>query len=132
MMLNLRMLALAATGGMLVANQAAAATIHDRSQWQRLTPPEKALYLAGYADRQGQELAGAGDEYVAQMTGEARCMRELFPKPFDLARVVDDGYERDAANADDNPGLVFSRHLAKICRTYVNEERAKLRLTPLP
>lgn len=132
MKLNPRLPSLAAAVGLLASSPISAAAIHDQTQWQRLTPSEKALYLAGYADRQGQALEGAGDEYVALMTGETRCVRELFPKPFDLALIVDTAYAHDPASAGDNPGLVFSRQLAAVCRAYINQERARLRLAPMP
>lgn len=104
--------------------------VNDGSQWLLLTPDQKAGYVQGLND--SLNFVFSDDSLVNALAkqGRTKCLASQRTTAAILADRITTAY-RDPRFARLAPTGVYIVKMQEVCRSYINEERARFSLGPI-
>ncbi|MBK8630053.1 MAG: hypothetical protein IPN84_07550 [Sphingomonadales bacterium] len=105
--------------------------VNNASGWLALPPDAKAAYVQALSD--SANLIFVDDELATAIVklARTRCLVEQKTTAAILADRVTMAYTKDAKLANFPPSVIYIMRMADVCRTTINEERARFSLPPV-
>ena len=105
--------------------------INDYGHWSRLSNEQKRAYLMGMWDYASQ--ASANEEDNLFLIGLQKCSTAINLNDQMLVDAIDDYYRNNKNKWDQGVTYVFISTINRdICRKYIDDERVKAGISPLP
>ncbi len=115
-----------------VAGQAhASGFINNGAGWLALPPDAKAAYVQALSD--SANLIFVDDELATAIVklARTRCLIEQKTTAAILADRITMAYTKDPKLAGLAPSIIYIMRMGDVCRTIINEERARFSLPPV-
>ncbi len=110
------------------ANAASRGYIVNGEGWMNLSPPERVAYAQGMNDTVNFPYTNDDLDTAVVKYARTRCLLETRTAPNILADIITTGYTKNPQLMKQSPLYVYVVRLNEICRTIINEERAKMGL----
>ena len=120
-----------AVGLIALPFSAYAGFIDDYGHWSQLSNEQKRSYAKGMWDYASQ--AAANEEDSLLVMGLNKCSIGIHLNDQMLVDAIDDYYKNNKNKLDQGITYVFVNSINRdVCRKYIDNERVKAGLTPLP
>lgn len=128
------MLRAMAAGVFMILPAAASADgyINNGNQWQQMTPVERKAYVQGLNDTVNFVYQNDDLPTAVVKVARTRCLIETKTAPNILADIITTAYSKQPQLVREPPLFVYVLRLSDICRTFINQERQRMNLAPLP
>lgn len=112
------------------AAMAAAGYVNNADQWGKLSPAERAAYVQGLNDTANFVFTNDDLQTGIVKAARTRCLIQTKMAPNLLSDVVTSAYDKMPQLRNQPPMVVYISRLSDICRTIINEDRARFGLPP--
>lgn len=115
----------------LTPSMASASWVENRTQWRGLSAEQKSGYAMGALDIMMMPFANDKVQSAGAI-GRFDCVRALELNSDDITKIITDAYERDTTYWGNTAGGVLYTETHRMCKSYINTNRVKMGLPPLP
>jgi len=107
---------------------AAAGYVNNADQWAKLNPAEKVGYVQGLNDTANFVYTNDDLQTGIVKAARTRCLLQTKMAPNLLSDVITSAYDKNPPLRSQPPAVIYITRLSEICRSIINEDRARFGL----